>query len=368
MSSFLRISLMTSKTDAGYWKQSVDFTVVCRYIFFENNFGEKMKYIESNSTDPYFNLALEEYVFEKLPKDDSYFMLWQNANTIVIGKYQNAMEEVNQQAVDEKGIRVARRLSGGGAVYHDMGNLNFTFVVDKQNVDGLNFRIFVEPVVETLRSFGVEAEFSGRNDILVKGMKISGNSQYVKKDRIMHHGCIMLDSDLEKVADALKVKEAKFISKNSKSVRSRVTTINANAPRPITMDEFKAALKERILGSGEVEPYLLTEEDVEQIHELRDSKYSTWGWNYGHAREFEMTREAKFDAGLVTVHLTAEDGRIKDIRFYGDFFGNGEIEDLEKALTGVILDSRLEEKLEKLDLGNYMSGISPAELASLIRG
>ena len=114
-----------------------------------------MKYIESTSTDPYFNLALEEYVFECLPKDESYFMLWQNANTIVIGKYQNAAEEVNQKVVDEKGIRVARRLSGGGAVYHDMGNLNFTFIVDQKDVKGLNFRIFVEPVVETLKGFGV---------------------------------------------------------------------------------------------------------------------------------------------------------------------------------------------------------------------
>lgn len=327
-----------------------------------------MKYIESKSTDPYFNLALEEYIFERLPRDDSYFMLWQNANTIVIGKYQNAFEEVNQKVADERGIRVARRLSGGGAVYHDMGNLNFTFIVDKEDADGMNFSIFTEPVCEVLRNFGVNAEFTGRNDIVIDGRKISGNSQYVKKDRVMHHGCIMLDSDLEKVADALNVKAAKFISKSSKSVRSRVTTINENAPRHITMEEFKSALKERILGNSSVEPYELTEEDLAEINCLRDTKYATWQWNYGFEREFEMTREAKFDSGLVTVHLTAKDGRIRDIKIYGDFFGNGEIEDLEKALTGVILDSRLEDKLEELGLSEYMAGISPHELAELIRG
>ena len=327
-----------------------------------------MRYIESNSTDPYFNLALEEYAFEKLPNDDGYFMLWQNSNTIVIGKYQNAMEEVNQKIVDERGIRVARRLSGGGAVYHDMGNLNFTFIVDREDVEGLNFQIFTEPVCQVLNSFGVDAEFTGRNDIVIDGRKISGNSQYIKKDRVMHHGCIMLDSDLEKVADALKVREAKFISKNSKSVRSRVTTINANAPRKISMDEFKDALKQKILGTCGVEPYVLSEEDLREIRALRDTKYATWEWNYGHAREFEMIREAKFDAGLVTVRLTAEDGRIKDISFSGDFFGNGEIEDLEKALRGVILDNRLEKKLEELNLSEYMAGISPHELAGLIRG
>ena len=327
-----------------------------------------MKYIESNSTDPYFNLALEEYVFERLPKDESYFMLWQNANTIVIGKFQNAFEEVNQKAVDERSIRVARRLSGGGAVYHDMGNLNFTFIVDRQDIEGMNFRIFVEPVVETLKGFGVEAEFSGRNDILIEGMKISGNSQYVKKDRVMHHGCIMLDSDLEKVADALRVKEAKFKSKSSKSVRSRVTTINAHAPEKISMEAFKAALKTHILGDESVVPYELTAEDIAEINKLRDEKYSTWEWNYGKAVAYEMTREEKFDAGLVTVHLTAKDGRIADIRFYGDFFGNGEIEDLEESLKGVILDSRLEDRLRELDLNEYMAGIDPSELAGLIRG
>ena len=327
-----------------------------------------MKYIESNSTDPYFNLALEEYVFDRLPKDESYFMLWQNANTIVIGKYQNALEEVNQTVVDERGIKVARRLSGGGAVYHDMGNLNFTFIVDQKDVKGMNFKIFVEPVVETLKGFGVAAEFTGRNDIVIDGMKISGNSQYVKKHRVMHHGCIMLDSDLEKVADALNVKAAKFKSKNSKSVRSRVTTINAHAPCKISMEEFKTALKEHILGSDGIEPYELTEEDLREIERLRTEKYSTWAWNYGQAVQYEMTREEKFDAGLVTVNMTAKDGRIVDIKFFGDFFGNGEIEDLEKALQGVILDNVLEEKLEALNLDEYMHGITPAELAGLIRG
>ncbi|MBO5995451.1 MAG: lipoate--protein ligase [Firmicutes bacterium] len=327
-----------------------------------------MKYIESNSTDPYFNLALEEYVFNELPKDESYFMLWQNANTIVIGKYQNAMEEVNQKVVDERGIKVARRLSGGGAVYHDMGNLNFTFIVDQKDVKGLNFKIFVEPVVETLRGFGVEAEFTGRNDIVIDGMKISGNSQYVRLNRVMHHGCIMLDSDLEKVADALRVKEAKFKSKNSKSVRSRVTTINAHAPEKISMDEFKKALKEHILGDESVEPYELTREDLEAIDAIRRAKYATWEWNYGRAVQYEMSREEKFDAGLVTVNMTAKDGRIVDIKFSGDFFGNGEIEDLEKALKGAILDSALEDKLEAMDLDEYMHGITPAELAGLIRG
>lgn len=327
-----------------------------------------MKYIESKSTDPYFNLALEEYVFEKLPEDDGYFMLWQNANTIVIGKYQNAAEEVNQQVVDEKKIRVARRLSGGGAVYHDMGNLNFTFVVDKRDMEGLNFRMFILPIVETLKSFGVDAEFNGRNDITIGGRKFSGNSQYIKRGRVMHHGCIMLDSNMADVVSALNVKAAKFQSKNVKSVKSRVTTINANAEKKITMDEFKSALKAHILGDCSIEPYELSERDIKEIERLRDEKYATWEWNYGKAAKYEMTREDKFGAGLVTVNMTVKSGKIEVIGITGDFFGNGDIGELEKGLIGAVLDETLADKLRELNLGEYMAGISAEELSRLIRG
>jgi lipoate-protein ligase A len=318
--------------------------------------------------NPYFNLALEEYVFNYLPKTDSYFMLWQNENTIVIGKYQNTVEEINQKFVDENHISVARRLSGGGAVYHDLGNLNFTFIVDRDQMEDFNFKMFVIPVIETLKKFGVHAQFNGRNDITIDGKKFSGNSQYVKKDRIMHHGCIMLDSNLTTVSDALKVREAKFTSKNVHSVRSRVTTINANAPEKITMDQFKSALKEQILGDKSVSPYQLTQADLAVIEKLQKEKYETWEWNYGRAVAYSMVREEKFPAGLVTVHMTAENGRINGIRFFGDFFGNGEIGDLEKGLEGAALDADLEKKLEDLHLEEYMSGISAKELSDLIRG
>ena len=224
-----------------------------------------MIYLESPSRDPYFNLALEEYVFERMDKSKSYFLLWQNDNTIVVGKYQNTAEEIDQAYVDAHHIRVARRLSGGGAVYHDRGNLNFTFIVDRADAPGLNFKIFVRPVVEALARFGVHAAFTGRNDLTIDGMKFSGNAQYARRGRLLHHGCIMLDSNLTSVADALRVKEAKFDSKAVKSVRSRVTTINAHAPAPISMEDFKRALKECAMASGELEPCTLTEEDLAAV-------------------------------------------------------------------------------------------------------
>ena len=326
-----------------------------------------MFYLESPSRDPYFNLALEEYVFERMDKSKSYFMLWQNDNTIVVGKYQNTAEEIDQAYVDAQGIRVARRLSGGGAVYHDKGNLNFTFIVDQADAPGLNFKIFVEPVIRALARFGVHAEFTGRNDLTIDGMKFSGNAQYARRGRLLHHGCIMLDSNLTSVADALRVKEAKFASKAVKSVRSRVTTINAHAPAPISMEDFKGALKECAMASGELEPCTLTEEDLAAIRKLRDEKYATWAWNYGCSPAYDMRREMKFPAGLVTAHLSAEGGKIKAVRFYGDFFG-GELGELEGAMVGLPLDGHLTEALEALRVGDYMSGITAEELSRLLRG
>ena len=326
-----------------------------------------MFYLESPSRDPYFNLALEEYVFERMDKSKSYFMLWQNDNTIVVGKYQNTAEEIDQAYVDAHGIRVARRLSGGGAVYHDKGNLNFTFIVDRADAPGLNFKIFVEPVIQALARFGVHAAFTGRNDLTIDGLKFSGNAQYARRGRLLHHGCIMLDSNLTGVADALRVKEAKFASKAVKSVRSRVTTINAHAPAPISMEDFKGALKECAMASGELEPCTLTEEDLAAVRKLRDEKYATWAWNYGCSPAYDMRREMKFPAGLVTAHLSAEGGKIKAVRFYGDFFG-GELGELEGAMAGLPLDGHLTEALEALRVGDYMSGITAEELSRLLRG
>lgn len=327
----------------------------------------KMRFLESPSNDPYFNLALEEYVFEHLDRTYSYFMLWQNFNTIVVGKYQNTAEEINQDFVDEHGIQVVRRLSGGGAVFHDHGNLNFTFIVDQGSNPDFNFKVFVEPVVRALARFGIQAEFNGRNDITIDGMKFSGNSQYTRHGRLLHHGCIMLDSNLTNVADALKVKDAKFDSKAVKSVRSRVTTINAHAAAPISMEDFKRTLTECAMDSGELETYTLTENDLEAVRQLREQKYATWEWNYGRSPAYDMRKELKFPAGLITAHLSAEAGKIKAVRFYGDFFGNGDLEELEQAMVGLPLDGQLESALKPLCVERYISGITAGELSRLLR-
>ncbi|MGN0732965.1 MAG: lipoate--protein ligase [Emergencia sp.] len=327
-----------------------------------------MKYIESSSTNPCFNLALEEFVFNSLPKGESCFMLWQNKNAIVVGKHQNTIEEINQKYVRDHDITVVRRLSGGGAVYHDMGNLNFTFIVDQEDIEDFNFQVFVLPVINALSHYGIKAEFTGRNDITIDGKKISGNSQYIRHGRVLHHGCIMLDSNTAAVASALNVKAAKFISKSSKSVKSRVTTINANAPVPLTMSEFKEALRNEIFGNNEIEYYNLSEDDLKSVNKLQAEKYETWDWNYGYVKEYSMEREEKFDRGFVTCKLTCDKGIIRDIRFFGDFFGSNDISELEKALIGCHLDNSLEKKLKEINVGRYMNNITAKEIAGLILG
>ncbi len=326
-----------------------------------------MLYIESDSTNPYWNLAMEEYIFNLPDPGKEYFMLWQNQNTIVVGKNQNTAEELSQEYVDAQKIRVVRRLSGGGAVYHDDGNLNFTFIVNQENNPEYNFHLFVVPVLCALEKMGVHAEFSGRNDLTIAGRKFSGNSQYVRHGRILHHGCIMLDSNLDNVKDALRVKNAKFESKSCKSVRSRVTTINEHAPRRIPMSELKESLKREVGAQNSLETLLLTDEDRAGIRKLQKEKYETWEWNYGYFPSYTIHRERKFNSGLVSVNMDVEHGVIQHICIFGDFFGSRDIKDLESSLAGCRLDEHLEKRLEELRISEYLYGVTAADIAGLLR-
>lgn len=239
-----------------------------------------MLFFESPFTSPYQNLALEEHLFATLPAGESALLLWQNENTIVVGKHQNAAQEIDPDYVAAHGIKVARRLSGGGAVYHDMGNLNFTIITPTAAFEALHFQSFVKPVLETLAYFGLQGEFTGRNDITLDGKKICGNAQYSKDGKLLHHGCIMLSTDLSQVGKALRANAKKFDTKAVKSVASRVTTINAQAQSPISMAEFKAKLTAFALADSPMQPLTLSAADRAAIAQLSDEKYSTAAWIY----------------------------------------------------------------------------------------
>ena len=322
-----------------------------------------MVYLESPSTDPYFNLALEQYVFDCLPRDREYFMLWQNDNTIVVGKHQNTAEEINADFVRTHGVRVVRRLSGGGAVYHDLGNLNFTFVMDAGADSALDLHLFCQPVARALQKLGVDAQVNGRNDITIDGQKFSGNAQYRKQGRIMHHGTLMFDSDLSVVAQALQVSQDKIESKGIPSVRSRVTTIRPYLRQDVSLEQFKALLLEAMFEGTPMEPYSLTTQDLAAVQALRDSRYATWEWNFGYKKEYTFHKDSYFPGGLLDVRMNILGDRIAEVRIFGDYFGRRDVSEVEQALTGAAYTPQeIRSRLETLDLPEYFSGITIDEL------
>lgn len=326
-----------------------------------------MRYIESPSNDAFYNMALEEYVFESLPRDDSYFMLWQNRNAVVVGKFQNTAQEVDAAFVRRQGIDVVRRLSGGGAMYQDMGNLNFTFVVDQQDSRNLDFGLFIDPVICALARLGVRAEKSGRNDILVDGKKFSGNAQYNKKGRTMHHGTLLFRSDLAVVGKALRVRPDKIESKGIRSVRSRVVNLSDYLPKEVALADFKAALLDEMFGAGPRPEYRLTAEDDRAVGQLRDEKYATFAWNYGRSPAYSIHKDCRYPFGSVELALEVRDGHIRDIGFWGDFFGNGDPEELAQKLAGAALQQQdIRRALDGVDVGRYISGMDTDMLVELL--
>lgn len=327
-----------------------------------------MIYISSPSTDPAFNLALEQYIFDHMDRNQEYFMLWQNANTVVIGKNQNAFAEVNQKTADEKSITVVRRLSGGGAVYHDLGNLNFTFILDAKDTTDLDIRLFCRPIADLLHSLGISAKVNGRNDITIEGKKFSGNSQYLKQGRLMHHGTLMFNSDLSVVADVLNVSVDKFQSKAVKSVRSRITNIAPYLPKDFTLEEFKSLLLKHILKTDTVDPYLFSDEELQIIEQIKKERYDKWEWNYGYSPTYSVEKSRRFEGcGKIEVHMNTNNGIISDIQFFGDFFGVENTTKLAALLKGVKLEQHaLMECLASSKIEQYFHGLKMEDFLSLL--
>ena len=329
---------------------------------------QKLGYINLYTTDPSFNLAAEQYVFDSLPKDRMWFMLWQNDNAVIIGKYQNALAEIDLPYVEEHGIRVVRRLSGGGAVYHDLGNLNFTFVADAGDMEQLNMRIFCEPIVRALGHLGVSAQINGRNDITIDGKKFSGNSQYLRCGRVMHHGTIMFDSNLDVVTKALKVDPTKIESKGIKSVRSRVTNIRPYLPGSITLGEFRRALLGSILEDTPGEEYSFTEDELSAIRAIAEERYGTWEWNFGRSPECTIKKAARIPGcGKVEAYISADHGVIRAVSFSGDFFSTADPAELAQNFIGRIPDREgYLAALSGADVSKYFTGLEKEQLLALL--
>jgi lipoate---protein ligase len=319
-------------------------------------------------TDPRINLAIEEYALKNLDINETYLLFYINEPSIIIGKNQNTIEEINTEYVEKNGIHVVRRLSGGGAVYHDLGNLNFSFITKDDGDSFLNFRKFTEPIIKALKKLGVNAELSGRNDIIVEGRKISGNAQFSTRGRMFSHGTLLFDSKIENIVSALNVKKDKIESKGIKSIRSRVANISEFLKEKMTIEEFRSILLESIFGKDkEIPEYVLTEEDWANIHKLSRERYQNWEWNYGKSPKFNLRHSHRFPAGQIDVRLEVQKGIIENCKIYGDFFGAGDVAEIEEKLIGKRYEkSEIEKALQDVDIKHYFGNIEKKEFINLI--
>ncbi|MEH7375359.1 lipoate--protein ligase [Neobacillus drentensis] len=319
-------------------------------------------------TDPQINLAIEEYALKNLDINETYLLFYINEPSIIIGKNQNTIEEINTEYVEGNGIKVVRRLSGGGAVYHDLGNLNFSFITKDDGESFHNFRKFTEPVVAALKKLGVNAELSGRNDLEVGGRKISGNAQFSTKGRMFSHGTLMLNSEIENVVSALKVKKDKIESKGIKSVRSRVANISEFLTEKVEIDEFRSLLLKNIFEEqDEIPEYVLTDEDWEKIYQLSKERYQNWEWNYGKSPKFNLQHSHRFPVGSIDVRLEVNKGVIENCKIYGDFFGVGEVSEIEEKLTGTRYGkNEIDKALADIDTTHYFGSVTKDEFLNLL--
>lgn len=327
-----------------------------------------MKYIVNTSNDPAYNVALEAYAFQKLTDIDEIFILWINEPAIIIGRHQNTIQEINKEFIDKNGIHVVRRLSGGGAVYHDLNNLNYTIISNNTQEGAFDFQTFSKPVIDTLAKLGVKAEFTGRNDLEINGQKFAGNAQAYYKGRMMHHGCLLFDVDMSVLGQALKVSKDKIESKGIKSVRARVTNIVDHLSDKITVQEFSDAILAQMKEEyPEMDEYVLSDAELSEIQAMRDNQFATWDWTYGKAPEYTIERGVRYPAGKITTYVNVENSTIKSVKIFGDFFGVKPVDDIEKMLEGVRYDYKdVLAALKTVDTSQYFSRMTPEEITKAI--
>ncbi|UQS82846.1 lipoate--protein ligase [Bombilactobacillus folatiphilus] len=322
------------------------------------------------------NLATEQYLMNNKDFDEPLVLFYIQKPCIIVGRNQNTLEELNLDYVKKHQITVTRRVSGGGAVYDDLGNVSFSFVINAQDERFGDFKKMTQPIVEALHRMGATgAAVSGRNDILIDGKKFSGNAMYTKNGKTFSHGTLTYDVNLDVLSQALKVAPDKIASKGIKSIRSRVTNLKpylAPQYQNLTIDEFRDALLLSLFEAQDLaeikdKEYHLTPDDQQGIAQLNQELYSNWDWVYGRSPEFTVKKRQHFDMGTIDARLSIEHGKIAQIKFYGDFFGTKDVERLERQLQGTIYDAEhLTQKLQDIDLDQYFTGIKVSDLSQLI--
>ncbi len=318
-----------------------------------------MIYVQTHSTDPTWNLALEEYCQRHLTRFPEIFMLWQNDNSIIVGRYQNMAREINIEEARKLNVKVVRRSTGGGTVYHDLGNLNFSYIFPCEAPATFDLANLSKPIMKALNSMGINAEVGGRNDLSLNGKKISGSAQSLNKRRFLHHGTLLFDSDMGVLQSVLNVDQTKLESKGISSVKSRVTNIKKELGLTMDMTGFWNGL---LKGLGDPEEYELTKDELAAVETIQKEKYAAWDWNVGQEPAFGFNTETRYPAGLLTLQFNVKKGKIETCRISGDFLGLSDIAALEERLCGAAFEPKaVRERLEAVSLPLYLGGISADE-------
>lgn len=325
-----------------------------------------MIYINSNSTNPYFNFALEEYFMTKKNlDDDKIFLFWRTNPTVMIGRYQNTYCEINEKYVKENNINVIRRNSGGGTIYTDMGAWQFTFIEKNHKENGISFEKFTEPIINTLRKENIDANFNSRNDLLIGKRKFSGNAQYRKDNSILHHGSILFNTDIKAMVESITVAEDKIIAKGIKSVRERVVNISEVMKENITSEEFRDIILNSLLKDSKT--YTLNKQDINEINKIKKDKFESWDWNYGKNPVFNINRWKRFNGGRVDFKLDIKNGIIKTCVIEGDFFLSGDISEVENAFVNCkYVKKDISKLLDDINVNSYFYKITKEDLLECI--
>ena len=321
----------------------------------------QLTYLETHSDNPSYNLAFEEYVLCNRTLGD-YLILWQNANAVIIGQNQNAEAEINRNFVDAHQIQVVRRSTGGGAVYHDLGNLNYSFITDAGDLEQLTLNRFTAPVVDALRQLGLNAETSGRNDILINGRKISGTAQRVIGGRILHHGTLLFDADPQMLEGALQADPLKYQSRGMKSVRSRVSNIRMYLNSDMDLPAFWTYLKGHFEKKG-MQTGTLTDEEIDSVFALKQQKYDTWEWNFGKSPPYDLSAKRRWTGGTLEILISVERGILQNVEFYGDFLSLRPLGEISDHLKGCPFQKQaVSSRLDRFHIYEYFGSITQSEI------